>query len=293
MRRFPSRRAAVLLVLAGLLAFVPGQQAGQSASAATKTVVSLTFDDGHLSHYSTLKMLDSHGMHGTYYINSAMVGTSWYYMIWPEIHDLADAGNEIGGHTLHHANLAQALPSGVRKEVCDDRQNLLDRGFAPVASFAYPEAALNAAAEKVVQQCGYKSARSVGNVYSDGECKGCPYAETVPPADPFELKTPEPTDVGTTLSKLKSYVTDVETHGGGWVILNFHGICNYRCTGESSLSKATFAAFLDWLEPRSANGTVVRTVGQVMGVPVPQPKTTPSPPVKSHSGMCSGDWRGF
>src|SRR5262245_40464178 len=77
MRRWPPRRTAVLLALVGLLAFLPGQQASQSATAAPRTIVSLTFDDGHLSHRSTLSMLASRGMVGTYYINSAMVGSSW------------------------------------------------------------------------------------------------------------------------------------------------------------------------------------------------------------------------
>jgi peptidoglycan/xylan/chitin deacetylase (PgdA/CDA1 family) len=307
MRRWPPRRTAVLLALVGLLAFLPGQQASQSATAAPRTIVSLTFDDGHLSHRSTLSMLASRGMVGTYYINSAMVGSSWYYMTWQQIHALAAAGNEIGGHTLHHANLPDTDPVAARREVCVDRQNLLDRGFAPVTSFAYPEAAVNATAESIVRQCGYLTARSAGNLYSDGVCRSCPYAETIPPADAFNLKTPEPTGTSTTLPELKSYVTDAETHGGGWVILNFHGICNNRCTAENSLATGTFTAFLDWLKSREADGTVVRTVGQVIGPPpVPQERSlaaptqsapsaptlsTPAVPTGSPHHVCSGAWR--
>ena len=80
MRLSTFRRTSVLLTLAVPFVFVPGQQVKQPAPAATKTVVSLTFDDGHASHFSTLPMLASHRMTGTYYINSAMVGTSAYYM---------------------------------------------------------------------------------------------------------------------------------------------------------------------------------------------------------------------
>lgn len=61
-----------------------------------------------------------------------------------------------------------------RHEVCWDRQNLLDRGFSPVSSFAYPEAAANAAAERMVRSCGYVSGRGTGNIYSDGICRGWP-----------------------------------------------------------------------------------------------------------------------
>ena len=66
-----------------------------------------------------------------------------------------------------------------------------------------------------------------------------------------------------TLATLKSYVTRVEQNGGGWAPLVFHQICN--ACDANSISPADFAAFLDWLQPRTANGTVVKTVGEVIG----------------------------
>ena len=52
-----------------------------------------------------------------------------------QIHSLADAGNEIGGHTLHHVNLTTVNLTTAQTEVCNDRQALLAQGFSPVASF--------------------------------------------------------------------------------------------------------------------------------------------------------------
>jgi peptidoglycan/xylan/chitin deacetylase (PgdA/CDA1 family) len=255
-------------------------------------VVSLTFDDGHASQYGTLSMLSSRGMVGTYYINSAMVGSSSYYMPWSQIHELANAGNEIGGHTLHHTNLTTVSTSTATTEVCQDRTNLRNQGFSPVASFAYPEAESNATAEQIVQSCGYSSARVVGDISCGG---GCPYAETIPPPDPYRLRTPEGITTSTTLADLQSYVTNAETHGGGWVILTFHGICDNRCTNVNSISTSIFTAFLDWLGPRAANGTVVRTVGQVMGAtPPPPPGPDTTPPVTSiacNGAACSSWYR--
>src|SRR5262249_56513606 len=80
-------------------------------AATTNTVVSLTFDDGSASQYSTMSMLSAHGMNGTYYINSGLVGSSGYYMTWPQLHDLANAGNEIGGHTGGPPNPTPASPA--------------------------------------------------------------------------------------------------------------------------------------------------------------------------------------
>jgi peptidoglycan/xylan/chitin deacetylase (PgdA/CDA1 family) len=273
-------------VVAAIALLVPTALVIGPANAATNTVVSLTFDDGQASQYSTLSMLSSRGLTGTYYINSAMVGSSGYYMLWPQIHDLANAGNEIGGHTLHHTNLTTVSTATATTEVCQDRTNLINNGFSPVTSFAYPEAASNSTAEQIVQGCGYTSARTVGNI----SCGGCPYAETIPPQDPYYLRTPEPATTSTTLADLQTSVTNAETHGGGWVILTFHGICDNRCTSVNSLTPSIFTAFLDWLAPRSANGTVVRTVGEVMGGPPPTPApdtTAPTTSIACNAATCS------
>ena len=61
------------------------------------TVISLTFDDGIETQYQVLPWLASHGMHGTFFINSGKVGSSSYYMTWPQIHDIANAGQRDRG----------------------------------------------------------------------------------------------------------------------------------------------------------------------------------------------------
>jgi peptidoglycan/xylan/chitin deacetylase (PgdA/CDA1 family) len=259
-----------------------------SAHGASQTVVSLTFDDGQASQYAAASVLRQHGMAGTFYINSGYVGSSGYYMTWPQIHDLATAGHEIGGHTLHHTDLTQVNTATATHEVCDDRTALQAQGFSPVTSFAYPYAAENPTAEQIVASCGYDSGRGVGNINSIDVCTSCPYAETIPPEDAYALRTPEGATSSTSLSDLETYVTNAETHGGGWVILVFHGICDNNCTGTNSLSTSTFGGFLDWLQPRATNGTVVRTVGDVMGAP-----TTPPPPTTTMScngSACTNSW---
>ena len=139
--------------------------------------------------------------------------------------------------------------------MCDDRKALINQGLGRLTSFAYPYAAKNAAAESVVEKCGYASGRGVG---------GATYSEAVPPRHRFALVTPEPATTRTTLQDLEHSVTDAERHGGGWVIEVFHGICDDECTNSNSLGTGTFTAFLDWLGRRAGRGTVVRTVGHVM-----------------------------
>jgi peptidoglycan/xylan/chitin deacetylase (PgdA/CDA1 family) len=288
-----SRRSWIAGLVSTAIALLGVTFPMSTVHAATNTFVSLTFDDGQASHYSTLSMLSQRGMVGTYYINSANVASSSYYMTWPQIHDLANAGNEIGGHTLHHVDLTTVSTAEATTEICDDRTNLINNGFSPVSSFAYPYAASNTSVEQIVKGCGYSSGRSVGNINSITVCTSCPYAETIPPPDPYYLRTPDSASTTTTLSDLQTYVTNAETHGGGWVILVFHGICDNSCTSSNSLSPSIFTAFLDWLAPRSANGTVVRTVGQVMGgsAAPPGPDTTPPTTTVACNGTsCSSGW---
>jgi peptidoglycan/xylan/chitin deacetylase (PgdA/CDA1 family) len=287
------RRLVELVVLTAIALLGTSVLAPSPGRAATNTIISLTFDDGSASQAATLSMLSQRGMTGTYYINSAMVGSSSYYMTWSQIHALADAGNEIGGHTLHHKDLTKLSTTEATTEVCDDRTNLINNGFSPVTSFAYPYAANNTTAEQIVQGCGYSSGRDVGSIYHPTECPSCPYAETIPPRNPYALRTPEPAVTGTTLADLQANVTNAETHGGGWVILMFHGICDNSCTSSNSFSPSIFTAFLDWLQPRSANGTVVRTVGQVTGgtsPPPPGPDTAPPTTTIACSGGSCSNW---
>ena len=75
-------------------------------------------------------------MHATFYVNTAVIGDA-DHLSWAQLQDLAAAGNEIAGHTLHHVNLKPLKVADARLEVCQDRVNLIEHGFEPT-SFAYP-----------------------------------------------------------------------------------------------------------------------------------------------------------
>jgi peptidoglycan/xylan/chitin deacetylase (PgdA/CDA1 family) len=229
-----------------------------------RTVVSLTFDDGSASQYVASQRLRRHGMVGTFYVNSGKVGTSPYYMTWRQTHALAAAGHEVGGQSIHDRNLTRFGRVRVRHEVCGDRRRLLQRSFSPMSSFAYPDGASNATVRRIAASCGYSSARKLGGIRRGAICPTCPYAETMPPAEAFALRTPQSVTSTTTLNQLKRDVTNAERHGGGWVVLEFYGVCNNACTGAHSLRTPRFRQFLHWLQPRAGRGTVVRTVGQVV-----------------------------
>jgi hypothetical protein len=86
------------------------------------------------------------------------------------------------------------------------------------------------------------------------------------------------------LSTLETKVTNAEQNGGGWVQIAIHNICD-GCNTDA-ISPSELSAFLDWLQPRAANGTIVKTVQQVIGGPV-QPAVA-GPPIPPAVGGTNG-----
>ncbi|MBA3396245.1 MAG: polysaccharide deacetylase family protein [Deltaproteobacteria bacterium] len=263
-----SCRGLLVVLLASACAAPPDELVGlgeleESSSALQNatTVVSLTFDDTFADNFQVAAMAEARGMRATFYVNSGRIGQSGY-MTRAQLIAMEDAGHEIAGHTISHANLSTLEPDEVRRQVCNDRLALLDAGFA-ITSFAYPFSAQSSTVHQIVAECGYNSGRLVGGLAMPSSCNGCPYANRMPPPDAYQVRTNDSVKEQTTLEDLTGYVTRAEQNGGGWVPIVFHHVC----AGCDSLavSPTTLAAFLDWLEARVALGTEVATVDQVIG----------------------------
>src|SRR4029078_4827674 len=93
-----------------------------------------------------------------------------------------------------------------------------------VTSFAYPYGHNNSSTWNIVRNCGYSSARDVSGVVWPQGCSGCPYPETIPPANAFATRTPENVNQDMPLSEIQGFVTQAENHSGGWVPTLFHHI---------------------------------------------------------------------
>ena len=234
------------------------------AVSGSPTFVSIQFDDGNADQIQALSVLQAHSMHATFYVNSGFIGDSTH-MTWGELQQLFAAGDEIAGHTLDHVDIKKLKTADAMFQVCQDRDNLINQGFQPT-SFAYPFGDFDADSEQIVKTCGYNSGRGVSGVNDKTV-----FAESIPPLDVYATRTPPNVKSGTTVATIESFVTGAEQHGGGWVQIVFHHICN-RCDAYS-ITLSDFQTFLDWLQPRSANGTVVETTNQIIGGPFNPPVT--------------------
>ncbi len=229
-----------------------------------RTVVSLEFDHATSDQLPGIALAAGHGMHVTVFALSGRVGTPGYMTV-TQLQALQAAGDEIGGHTIDHPDLSKLSPAAQRQEICGDRQALEAEGL-DVTDFAYPYGHFDAATPGIVRGCGYESARGTGGLASPDGCYGsCPAVESIPPANPFDTRTVDSVLDTTPLTTLERYVTHAEQARGGWVQIVFHHVCD-RCD-QYAVSQPTLAAFLAWLAPRSARGTVVETVRRVIRMP--------------------------
>jgi Polysaccharide deacetylase len=245
-----------------------GGKRGPVPLVAQPTIVSLTFDDGCSSQYTLRSMLARHGMHGTFYVNSGRVGLPGM-MTWSQLSELAADGHEIGGHGVDHVKLTTLNRRDARRQVSDDRQALISRGF-DVSSFAYPFGSHNASIRSIVRECGYSSARRAWGLCPIGQSppdRGAWYpdvAEQIPPVDRYAMRTTAGLRAWSTLGDIQSLITRAEINGGGLVMLVFHRI------GEGSgphhgysVSPSVLGRFLGWLGCRAGHGTHVLTVQDI------------------------------
>ncbi|MEW9532788.1 polysaccharide deacetylase family protein [Microbispora sp. NPDC049125] len=259
------RLMALSLVTAAFVVSIPPLTS--TAQAATrKTTVVLTFDDGTADHLAAARMLKARGLKGTFYVNSGRLGKPGSLTV-AGVRSIAKAGNEIGGHTLHHVHLAHESNAVQQTEICDDRRALLDLGFK-VRSFAYPFGEFDESSKETAMRCGYTSARMVNGVYRDNSCRSCPYAEKVSPPDLGAVRTTSQTGMPRTSATFRSFVTRAYRNGGGLVIFVFHTIDNNK-KDQYSTSPKELSAFLDWVaKQKKAKNIDVRPLGDVIGGPV-------------------------
>jgi peptidoglycan/xylan/chitin deacetylase (PgdA/CDA1 family) len=98
------------------------------------------------------------------------------YASWDELRTVAEAGFEIGAHTLDHAVLPREDPLDAEIQIADSRKALEQFLRRPVRSFAYPNGRHDATVRALTAVAGFRLAITVEH--------GVNYADT----DPFALR---------------------------------------------------------------------------------------------------------
>lgn len=122
--------------------------------------LTFSYDDGVIQDKRFVKLLNDHGMKGTFNINTGLCGTG-RHMSEEEIRELfADGRHEVAVHMLTHAHPEELPPVGITHEVLTDRVNLEHMFGGIVRGMAYPYGNFGDKTVAVLQSCGIAYART-------------------------------------------------------------------------------------------------------------------------------------
>ena len=145
-----------------LLPYLRGEQSGK--------VVGITFDDGYKNNLEhALPILNRFGFSSTCYVVSGLLGGSNVWdreknvaekplMTADELRRWISAGQEIGGHTRTHINLAQVEAAVARDEIVGCKREIESILGAPCKHFCYPYGSFNPEHAGMVREAGFESA---------------------------------------------------------------------------------------------------------------------------------------
>ena len=269
-----------------------------------KTVVSLTFDDAYENQWRyAVPLLRSHHMNATFYVITADSDVPYRCcMSWAQLRTLQGEGDDIGSHTIDHPNLTTLTTARVTREVCGSRRDMMKNGIADPESFAYPYGSYDSDAESIVARCGFTIDRQGGGISSSSIRPEAPWAETLPPKDPEAVRTIAVDGASPIrLSDLENYVTKAVAHGGDWLPITFHDVCDsyasdyiHCMSSYGPISDTVLGQFLDWLRTAGHSGgapagVMVQTMRWALNTGSGPDATPPSTEALCDGSPCQAD----
>ena len=132
-------------------------QAWRGKAALPKKPVVVSFDDGYPSDYLTAApIMEEYGWKGL--LNADWKVLSGSPRLLAQVKLLAQAGWEIGSHSLSHPDLTTLDAATLEEEVAGSRATLQEKLGVDIETFCYPAGRYDAAAAAAVQAAGYSSA---------------------------------------------------------------------------------------------------------------------------------------
>ncbi len=146
-----------------------------------RKAVGITFDDGYADFYeNAFPILQKYHIPTTVYVVAGYVGgaSEWLeaegegdhpMMAWEQLREIAEAGVEVGAHTLHHYYLDTLAKDAAYREIMGSKTILEENLACPVNSFAYPHGYHSKEITHMVKQAGFSSACAVKHGLSSTE----------------------------------------------------------------------------------------------------------------------------
>lgn len=120
------------------------------------TAPSITFDDGHISHFTNaFPALVEAGMRAEFYVNTAVIGQPGF-VTWSQLDEMAAAGMSIQSHGHHHVFFADLDLETLHLELERSKKTIEDALGKPVVVFAPPGGRYNQRVIQVALALGYR-----------------------------------------------------------------------------------------------------------------------------------------
>jgi peptidoglycan/xylan/chitin deacetylase (PgdA/CDA1 family) len=214
--------------------------------AGDRAAVSFTFDDVPLSAWeNAVPLLAEHGVPATFYVALALADGGAFLGL-EHVRALADAGHEVGSHTLTHYSLRHGTAEGLHRDALAGKRALEDALGRPVDHFSYPYAALTVAAKRRMDGAFATMRTSTRGVNEGRVDRGYLRAENL-----YSGAS------GLDLARVSRVLRRVEH--GGWAIFYTHGVRDDPSPWDTSR-----VDFRSALELAVASGVPVVTVSEAL-----------------------------
>jgi peptidoglycan/xylan/chitin deacetylase (PgdA/CDA1 family) len=136
---------------------IRGISVSQALTESVARGIVITFDDGCESDLSiALPLLKKNGFGATFYITLEFLGRPGYLQP-PQVREIADAGFDVGCHSMTHAYLDDLDQAGLHREIGDAKTQLEQILGRPVEHFSCPGGRWSPQVARVATQAGYRS----------------------------------------------------------------------------------------------------------------------------------------
>lgn len=213
----------------------------------SRPVVSITTDDVYASNWSLMRpALDNFGWGATLYAIPSRA-TSGLVSV-EQMHRLEDVnGWEIAGHGA--TNLTSMSLADAETDVVAMREWLRTNGFRGVDHYSYPNGGFSPAVEGMMRRY-YRAARTIVR----------PTVETLPPANPYRLRSYEP-NPATSVANVVAQTVTAAKNSNGWSILLFHDLTTSGSPGALQYPMSQFEQILQGIKDA---GVDCKPVGEVL-----------------------------
>jgi peptidoglycan/xylan/chitin deacetylase (PgdA/CDA1 family) len=124
--------------------------------------VIITIDDGYSDVYKYgFPLLQKYGYHATLFIPTGFIDRGQYgYMTWPQIEEMAQAGNDIEPHTIDHVDLRRRTRDYLIYQILGSKQTVEAHTGREARYFAYPSGEFDDFAIEMLQEMNFWAAVS-------------------------------------------------------------------------------------------------------------------------------------